>query len=120
MRSQGIEESKIPAYRSGIDLEQRVTIETINKGKIAYQNQSPGNWQGNWYSLDESTPATKLGINPEGQVRDTGLIVPKEVKAYQAQQKLRCFEVVPHQPWTLVCTRQTFPDRRRWDTMVYH
>lgn len=88
MRSQGVEESKIPAYRSGIDLEQRVTIETINKGKIAYQNQSPGNWQGNWYSLDESTPATKLGINPEGQVRDTGLIVPKEVKAYQAQQKV--------------------------------
>lgn len=42
MRSQGVEESKIPAYRSGIDLEQRVTIETINKGKIAYQNQSPG------------------------------------------------------------------------------
>ncbi|MDS0925133.1 polymorphic toxin type 46 domain-containing protein, partial [Enterobacter hormaechei] len=53
-----------------------------------YQNQSPGNWQGNWYSLDESTPAIKLGINPEGQVRDTGLIVPKEVKAYQAQQKV--------------------------------
>ncbi|MEQ4869544.1 polymorphic toxin type 46 domain-containing protein, partial [Escherichia coli] len=76
------------AYRTGIDLEQSVTIETINKDKIAYQNQSPGNWQGNWYSLDESTPAIKLGINPEGQVRDTGLIVPKEVKAYQAQQKL--------------------------------
>ncbi|MCB7502971.1 hypothetical protein LI287_09595 [Enterobacter roggenkampii] len=32
--------------------------------------------------------APSLGINPEGQVRDTGLIVPKEVKAYQAQQKV--------------------------------
>ncbi|WP_081706869.1 polymorphic toxin type 46 domain-containing protein [Enterobacter sp. MGH 24] len=88
MRSQVVEVSKIPAYRTGIDLEQSVTIETINKDKIAYQNQSPDNWQGNWYSLDESTPAIKLGINPEGQVRDTGLIVPKEVKAYQAQQKV--------------------------------
>lgn len=88
MRSQGVEEGKISSYLTGIDLEQRVTIETINKGKIAYQNQSPGNWQGNWYSLDESTPPTKLGINPNGEVRDTGLIVPKEVKAYQAQQKV--------------------------------
>nr|WP_237740943.1 hypothetical protein [Enterobacter hormaechei] len=33
MRSQVVEVSKIPAYRSGIDLEQSVTIETINKGK---------------------------------------------------------------------------------------
>lgn len=88
MRSQGVEESKISSYLSGINLDERVSIETINKGKLAYQNQSPGNWQGNWYSLDESILPTKLGINPKGLVKETGLILSKEVKPYQAQQKV--------------------------------
>lgn len=87
MRKQGVEEGKIDAYMSGINLEERVSVETINRGKIAYQNQSPGNWQGNWYSMNENTPPTKLGINPVGQVRGTTDIVPKEVIAYQSQEK---------------------------------
>lgn len=87
MRVQGIDESKINALRTGIDLNERVTIETLNRGKMAYQNQSPGNWQGNWYSLNKNTPPTKLGINPEGQVRGTKDIVMKEIKTYQLQRK---------------------------------
>ncbi|MCG8711035.1 PAAR domain-containing protein [Brenneria sp. 4F2] len=87
MRMQGVEEGKIAAYRSGINLEGRITVETVNRGKIAFQNQAPGNWQGNWYSLNKTTPPTKLGINPEGQIRGTDQVVLKEVKAYQAQEK---------------------------------
>ncbi|VEA70769.1 Uncharacterised protein [Serratia rubidaea] len=59
--------------------------ETVNRGKLAYQNQSPGNWQGNWYSMNETTPPTKLGINPEGNLRGTEIKVPKVTTIYQAQ-----------------------------------
>ncbi len=70
----------------GINLNKRVSVETINRGKLAYQNQTPGNWQGNWYSLNENTPPTKLGINPEGNLRGTDIKVPKVTTTYQSQQ----------------------------------
>ncbi|CAI0780351.1 polymorphic toxin type 46 domain-containing protein [Serratia quinivorans] len=88
MRKDGVRESSIDDYLMGINLENRVSVEAVSPGKIAYQNQSPGNWQGNWYSMDANTPPTKLGINPEGQIRGTDLIVPKEVKAYQSKNKV--------------------------------
>lgn len=87
MRKSGVDESKIGALRSGIELHERVTIETLNRGKIFYQYQSPGNWQGNWYSLNKNTPPATLGINPEGKVRGTGKRVLKETKAYRLQEK---------------------------------
>lgn len=86
MRKQGItKERTIEQYMDGINLNERVSIETINRGKFAYQNQAPGNWQGNWYSLNETTPPTKLGINPEGNLHGTEIKVPKVTTTYQAQ-----------------------------------
>lgn len=86
MRRQGItKERTIEQYMDGINLNERVSIETINRGKLAYQNQAPGNWQGNWYSLNETTPPTKLGINPEGNLHGTEMKVPKVTTTYQAQ-----------------------------------
>lgn len=82
MREQGIPENKIPEYMEGINLNERVSVESINRGKLAYQNQAPGNWQGNWYSLNESTPPTKLGINPEGNLHGTEIKVPKVTTVY--------------------------------------
>ena len=86
MRKQGItKERTIEQYMDGVNLNERVSIETINRGKLAYQNQAPGNWQGNWYSLNETTPPTKLGINPEGNLHGTEIKVPKVITTYQAQ-----------------------------------
>ncbi len=89
MREQGIPENKIPEYMEGINLNERVSVESINRGKLAYQNQAPGNWQGNWYSLNESTPPTKLGINPEGNLHGTEIKVPKVTTVYQSQQPVQ-------------------------------
>lgn len=89
MREQGIPENKIPEYMEGINLNERVSVESINSGKLAYQNQAPGNWQGNWYSLNESTPPTKLGINPEGNLHGTEIKVPKVTTVYQSQQPVQ-------------------------------
>ncbi|KGT88343.1 type IV secretion protein Rhs [Erwinia typographi] len=86
MKEQGVPENKIPEYMEGINLDERVSVESINSGKLAYQNQSPGNWQGNWYSLNENTPPTKLGINPEGNLRGTEIKVPKVTTAFESQQ----------------------------------
>lgn len=82
---QGVPENKIPEYMEGINLNERVSVESINRGKLAYQNQSPGNWQGNWYSLNDNTPPTKLGINPEGNLRGTEIKAPKVTTTYQSQ-----------------------------------
>ncbi|ELQ9312395.1 PAAR domain-containing protein [Serratia marcescens] len=87
MREQGItKERTIEQYMDGINLNERVSVETINRGKLSYQNQAPGNWQGNWYSLNETTPPTKLGINPEGNLHGTEIKVPKVTTTYQAQR----------------------------------
>ncbi|WP_273974767.1 polymorphic toxin type 46 domain-containing protein [Serratia ureilytica] len=86
MQEQGIPKEKIPSLEKGINMDERVSIETINRGKFAYQNQAPGNWQGNWYSLNETTPPTKLGINPEGNLHGTEIKVPKVTTTYQAQR----------------------------------
>ncbi|XTZ38095.1 polymorphic toxin type 46 domain-containing protein [Salmonella enterica] len=89
MKEQGVPENKIPEYMEGINLNERVSVESINSGKLAYQNQSPGNWQGNWYSLNEHTPPTKLGINPEGNLRGTEIKVPKVTTTYQSQRPVK-------------------------------
>lgn len=73
----------------GINLNKRVSVGSINRGKLAYQNQAPGNWQGNWYSLKECTPPTKLSINPKGNLRGTEIKVPKVTTVYQSQQPVQ-------------------------------
>lgn len=86
MKKQGISENKIPEYMEGINLEKRVSIETVNGGKLTYQNQVPGNWQGNWYSMDKTIPPTRLGINPEGNLYGTETRASKIVTTYQSQR----------------------------------
>jgi len=88
MKRNGIDNNdQIEGYMNGIKMDQRVSVETLNRGKIGYQNQTPGNFQGNWYSLNETTPPTKLGINPEGIMRGTETKVPKITTAYQLQNR---------------------------------
>ncbi|MGP9293469.1 polymorphic toxin type 46 domain-containing protein [Yersinia pseudotuberculosis] len=90
MKESGIsKERTIEQYMDGINLNERVSVESINKGKLAYQNQAPGNWQGNWYSLNKDIPPTKLGINPEGNLRGTDIKVPKVMTTYQSQQPVQ-------------------------------
>lgn len=90
MRENGIiKERTIEQYLDGINVNERVSVESINRGKLAYQNQAPGNWQGNWYSMNEATSPTKLGINPEGNLRGTEIKVPKVTTVYQSQQKVQ-------------------------------
>ena len=88
MKKQGITENKVPEYMEGINLNERVSIESVNRGKLAYQNQVAGNWQGNWYSLDKNTPPTKLGINPEGNIYGTETKASKVTTSYQAHQSV--------------------------------
>ena len=87
MKENGItKERTIEQYMDGINLNERVSVESINKGKLAYQNQAPGNWQGNWYSLNANTLPTKLGINPEGNLHGSEIKVPKITTIYKSQQ----------------------------------
>ena len=89
MKHQGVvKERTIEQYMDGINLQSRVSIETINKGKVAYQYQSAGNRQGNWYSMSKVIPPTKLGINPEGNQHGTNIRLPKVINTYQAQRPL--------------------------------
>ncbi|AJJ63521.1 polymorphic toxin type 46 domain-containing protein [Yersinia aldovae] len=89
MHTEGIPKEQIAYLEKGINLNETVSIESINKGKLAYQNQAPGNWQGNWYSLNKNIPPTKLGINPEGNLRGTDIKVPKVTTTYQSQQPVQ-------------------------------
>ena len=61
-RTHGFEETNIPGHLSGIDFNQPVKVETLNRGKTVYQFQSPGAPQGNYYSLDPATSPSMLGI----------------------------------------------------------
>lgn len=85
MKKHAIPDNKIPEYFEGINLEEIISIETINRGKQAYQYQVPGNWQGNWYSMNKTQLPTNLGINPLGNLHDTNIKTPKVVTIYQAQ-----------------------------------
>lgn len=85
MKKHAIPDNKIPEYFEGINLEEIISIETINRGKRAYQYQVPGNWQGNWYSMNKTQLPTNLGINPLGNLHDTNIKTPKVVTIYQAQ-----------------------------------
>lgn len=89
MKKSGLRNQRIiNDYMKGIDMIDRVSIETINRGKLAYQNQAPGNWQGNWYTMNKSTPPTKLGINPEGNLHGTEIKVFKVMTIYKARHPL--------------------------------
>jgi hypothetical protein len=63
-RTHGFEETNIPRHLSGIDFNQPVNVETLNRGKTVYQFQSPGAPQGNYYSLNPATSPSMLGIGP--------------------------------------------------------
>ena len=71
---------------NGINLDERVSVETINRGKLIYQNQVPGNRMGDWYSLDKTTHPTNLGINPIGTQYGTGLKMTRVTNTYQVQR----------------------------------
>ncbi|GLR07806.1 type IV secretion protein Rhs [Mixta theicola] len=89
MQKSGMKNERIiNDYMKGINMVDKVSVEAINRGKLAYQNQAPGNWQGNWYSMNETTPPTKLGINPSGNLHDTEIKVPKVITTYKAQRPL--------------------------------
>jgi hypothetical protein len=81
-RSQGVSETDIPSYLTGIDFTQPVSVQTIGPGKTLWQYQTPGASQGNWYSLSSTTQPSELGISPLGFNRTTKAIEPKIMNPY--------------------------------------
>ncbi|MGK4356251.1 polymorphic toxin type 46 domain-containing protein [Enterobacter cloacae] len=88
LESKGFTPQQIRDFDNGIDYTNRVSVETINRNKILYQNQVPGGRQGNWYALREDVKPTELGINPKGTIYGTDQVVDKIAKPYVSQQKV--------------------------------
>ena len=85
-RSQGIPESKIDSFFTGIDFTQPAEVQTFGSGKRLWQYQASGAPQGNWYSLSPSVEPTQLGISPYGFNRATQLVEPKVLNQYVTNQ----------------------------------
>jgi RHS repeat-associated core domain len=88
-RTQGFEETSIPGHLNGIDFNQPVNVETLNRGKTVYQFQSPGAPQGNYYSLNPATTPSELGIGPLGDNRAAGTVELKLQGIYRTTEKTR-------------------------------
>ncbi|WP_256592732.1 polymorphic toxin type 46 domain-containing protein [Pseudomonas sp. 43NM1] len=86
-RTQGFEETNIPGHLSGIDFNQPVNVETLNRGKTVYQFQSPGAPQGNYYSLNPATSPSMLGIGPLEDNRATCTVELKLQGIYRRPEK---------------------------------
>ncbi|GFM66101.1 hypothetical protein PSCICJ_22190 [Pseudomonas cichorii] len=86
-RAQGVEEARIPSHLNGIDFDQPVNVETLNRGKTVYQFQSPGAPQGNYYCLNPATTPSELGIGPLGTNRAARTIELKLQSVYRTTQK---------------------------------
>jgi hypothetical protein len=81
-RSQGVPETNISSYLTGIDFTQPVSIQALGPGKQLWQYQTVGAPQGNWYSLSQSTQPSELGISPLGFNRATKTVEPKILNSY--------------------------------------
>jgi hypothetical protein len=79
-QTQGYTDSQIEKHLKGIDFNYPVTIKKLSPGTILEQKQIPGMPQGSYYS-QIGTPATKIGINPQGEGLD-GKIYDKIPKKY--------------------------------------
>ncbi|MGX9271514.1 polymorphic toxin type 46 domain-containing protein [Pantoea ananatis] len=88
MESKGFTPKEINDFDNGIDFSKRVSVETLNRNKVTYQNQVPGGRQGNWYALSKNIKPTNLGINPKGTIYGTKEVVDKVVTPYTTQQKV--------------------------------
>ncbi|WP_231987155.1 polymorphic toxin type 46 domain-containing protein [Pseudomonas prosekii] len=86
-RTQVFEETNIPGHLSGIDFNQPVNVETLNRGKTVYQFQSPGAPQGNYYSLNPATSQSMLGIGPLEDNRATCTVELKLQGIYRRPEK---------------------------------
>ena len=80
-KKSGLNDDQIKQHMSGIDFNNDVSIEALPKGRVLAQKQTPDASQGNYYS-EINEPASKLGINPEGQSPITGEVVNKEETQY--------------------------------------
>ncbi|WP_260597600.1 polymorphic toxin type 46 domain-containing protein [Sphingomonas endolithica] len=78
---QGFAQKDIPGHIKGINLDRPVSVATIPKDTPVTQYQVPGGRQGNYYA-PPGTPASKLGISPEGVSRTTGAVVNKTPLTY--------------------------------------
>ncbi|VDZ61540.1 Uncharacterised protein [Serratia odorifera] len=89
LESKGFTSQQIKDFDNGIDYTQRVSVETLNRNKVLYQNQVPNGRQGNWYALSEKVEPTELGINPKGTIYGTDKIVDKVAMPYVTQEKVQ-------------------------------
>jgi hypothetical protein len=78
--SQGFAPSRITSHLDGIDFSKPVEVITLRKGTEVAQFQAPGSAQGNYYTTPGTTPS-KLGINPNTQLKN-GTIIPRESNKY--------------------------------------
>ena len=88
-RSQGVIDSDIPSYLTGIDFTQPVNVQSFGSGKSLWQFQTPGAPQGNWYSLSPNVHPSELGISPLGFNRATQTVEPKVLNGYTTAQPVR-------------------------------
>lgn len=79
---QGMPPKDIPDHLKGIDFNKPVSVQTIPKNTPVTQYQVPGGRQGNYYA-PPGTPASQLGINPQGVSRTTGNVVNKPPTTYR-------------------------------------
>lgn len=86
-QSQGFEETSIPGHLNGIDFNQPVNVEAVNRAKTVYQYQSPGAPQGNYYSLNPATTPSELGIGQLGDNRAAGTVELKLQGIYRTTEK---------------------------------
>jgi YD repeat-containing protein len=84
--SQGVPETSIPSYMTGIDFTKSVEMQTIGTGRSLWQYQTPGAPQGNWYSFSQSVQPTELGISPLGFNRTTQTVEPKILNSYRTAE----------------------------------
>lgn len=75
-KSQGFAENRIPGHLDGIDFTKPVEVVRLDQGTPLTQYQAPGGSQGNYYA-PKGTPASELGISPNGVNPATGEIIPK-------------------------------------------
>jgi uncharacterized Zn-binding protein involved in type VI secretion len=78
---QGMPAKDIPDHLSGIDFRRPVDVVTLEQGTPVEQMQVPGGRQGNYYT-PPGTPATKVGISPQGTDYATGAVVDKTPTQY--------------------------------------
>jgi len=84
-RQAGWDKAKIAGHLQGIDFTKPVELVEFPAGKAAGQLQANPAWKGNYFA-EPGTPATRLGINPQGKLPD-GPVVDKVETLYSTTEK---------------------------------